>query len=209
MSARFRRSAVAICTLSVTAALCGCTSGPPPTPTAVTVTVTARPDTPPQVTDQVLENLTAPSMCERPPGKLVDGRLPGVPEDQGETVLAKNADKKYVWSQSTDPQASPSLVVAFSCGAGGVEWPNVLGFFGVHGDLLGSYDLADIDGTEHSDVSSIEYRGGLFHVEWAAFEGAGEGTCITTEPDMEAADFYIADGKAAYTELKRSCERGD
>lgn len=157
----------------------------------------------------MLENLTAPPMCERQSGKLVAGKLPDVPEDQGETGLAMNADRKYLWAQSTDPQASPSLVVAFSCGAGGVEWPNVLGFFGVHGDLLGSYDLASIDGTEHSNVSSIEYRGGLFHVAWAAYEGAGEGTCITTEPDLESADFYIADGKAAYTELHRSCERGD
>lgn len=191
--------------------LSACTSGPPPTPSTVTVTatVTAEPASPPAITDQVLENLTAPPMCQRQSGRLVDGKLPGIPAGDGETGLAMNADKKYVWAQSTDPQASPSLVVAFSCNAGGVEWPNVLGFFGVHGDLLGSYDLGDIDRLEHSKVSSIDYRGGLFHVEWAAYEGAGSGTCVETEPDLESADFYVADGKPAYTELHLACERGD
>lgn len=213
MSARsFPVAAAATAAGLLALALAACTAAPPAAspaaPATVTVTVTPQPDRPPAITEQVLNGLTAPPMCEREARALVDGTLPGIPEGEGDTTLASNTDHPQLWAQSTDPQGNPSLVVAFSCNLGGVEWPQVLGFYGTRGDLLASYDLGSLDELEHSDVSSISYRGGVFHVEWLAYDGAGFGPCGGNEPAAESGDFYIADGKVVVASFDAPC-RGD
>lgn len=190
------------------ATLTGCTSGPPATPATVTVTVTAAPGGPTTVTDEQLESLTAPAMCEREAGQLVDGRLP-IDESEGATMLATDDENNYLWDQSTDPKGNPSFAVAFACHLGGVNWPQVLGFYGPRGDLLTSFDFGSFDHNEHSVVTSIRYAGGVFHIDWLTYDGAEFGPCNQTTPDELSADFSLSDGKVVWADYEAPCSPGD
>ena len=65
------------------------TSATPPPATGVTSppTATASPTTEAPLTEAVLRSAMVPSVCSHPAGTLRDGRLPGIPEGEGEVVL--------------------------------------------------------------------------------------------------------------------------
>jgi hypothetical protein len=148
-------------------------------------------------------------MCTRGSGNLVDGKLPVEdPETNGSTELSTDEAGAYLYARNLADYPYPGLAVAFICNAGGVTWPEVIGFYGDNLDLLASFDLGSIDHNEHSVVSSMAFRDRVLHVEWSTYDGAGFGTCDPNNPDTESADFHLGDTGVAVEDLMTSCDSG-
>lgn len=149
----------------------------------------------PTVTAAQLQSIEAPAMCKRPAGKLVNGELPVADPDQnGETGLAGNPQGGQTFVATGVSPALPDGVVgvAFGCGAGGVGWPEVIGFYDQNLKLIGSQNLGDLDQQEHSDLSALTFSGGVFHATWTTNNYCHTGA-DTSVP--RSADFTVgADG---------------
>jgi hypothetical protein len=182
---------------------------PGPTVTA-TVTVT---QTPPAATGDPLaasdlRTLTAPAMCKRPAGDLVDGKLPVSDPTSGRTELATDAHGHYVYAQNPAASPYPAFAVAFDCDAGNVAWPEVIGFYGFDGELLDSYDLGDFGQPEHAVITAMHYSNGALSVKWKSYDGADFGQCDPTKPDEISADFRLGDSGVVSDNVTTPCNLG-
>lgn len=186
--------------VALAAGLTGCGASAPPAPATVTVTVTPTPSpTAAPVGLEDLESLTAPAMCDRGSGRLVNGELPLPEGDGGSTRLATDDGAHYLYAE--DPTAggsageagSPAFAVAFVCDGGTSSWPEVIGFYGVARDLLASYDLGDVFPSMHASVTDMAYEDGLLVVKWDAYDAIADSLCGGTGPDKLAAAFRVSD----------------
>lgn len=130
------------------------------------------------VTTKSLLRAQAPAMCTHRSGRLVNGSLPlADPLTQG-FVGIRLPGVEYV---NPLPLATTDLnsdgvretVVAYSCSAGGVTWPETIAVYGPGPTLLGSIYLAKyVDDAEHSDVVSFTVTGNRITVRWISYQGA-------------------------------------
>lgn len=107
-------------------------SGPPapqpPSPAASSTEVSpeAKPS-PAGPTDGAILGARVPSLCDFPPGRLVDGVLEGTAPDGSEGGVWLEEDQ--IVSGALGPDAMPVAVGVFSCHHGGSAWPQVVGVF--------------------------------------------------------------------------------
>jgi hypothetical protein len=149
----------------------------------------------PIVTTTQVKSVEAPPMCGRPAGKLVNGSLPVAdPLVNGSTILAVNAQKKTMVATGVSSAFPDGVVgIVFSCSAGGVEWPNVVGFYDHKLKPVASQDVAHLDNQEHSDVQALTFSRGKFHAVWLTNDSCHYGA---DDSVPRSADFGVdASGK--------------
>jgi len=156
----------------------------------------------PAIDTAQLGSVTAPAMCDRPEGQLVDGKLPVAdPDHNGGTEIIgyANGDPSYaVGANATMPGGV--VAVVFTCSTGGVGWPNVIGLYGIEGGslkLVGSIDLAKIDDQEHSNVMTMEFTDVALHLVWRTNDPSVN--CpVSDTPVWRSGDFVLS-GSGAVT----------
>jgi hypothetical protein len=147
-----------------------------PQPTSNQVSTTSATSVPtPKITTEDLERAPVPSLCGHPPGDLVDGSLPGIPENQGFVALhAKLSDSTdgVVFGDLTGDDSIDAAVV-FDCSQGGVNWPQQIVLYAPGPTILGAVDLGAVAQFEHDDIQHMVITSGDVLVEWESYEGAG------------------------------------
>ncbi|MEV6283480.1 hypothetical protein [Kribbella sp. NPDC051770] len=144
----------------------------------------------------------APAQCEHPSGPLVNGALPVADPLMQGYVSIRLKGVQYV---SPLPLATTDLnsdgvldtVVAFSCSAGGVTWPETIAVYGPGPTLIGSVDLGDYVQAEHSAVDSFQVQGNRIAVRWTSYNGAA------FDQQRWSGYLKLSDGKLTVTDRKR------
>ena len=140
----------------------------------------AREEPAPAMTSKDLYRAPVPSLCEHPAGTLVDGSLPGIPEQQGYVeLLARHgaSASTLVFGDLTDDGVVDTAAV-FGCSQGGVNWPVYLVLYTPGPKILGVVDLGAVTPAEHVDVKRMTVKSGDVMLEWQSYEGAT--FCIST-----------------------------
>ena len=117
-----------------------------------------------------------PASCRHRAGTLRDGELPGIPEGEGEMMLAWKArpgsrpDDVVALGDLTGDGAGDAAAVLY-CNAGGVSWPEMVAFYAPGPRLLGAVLLSDVNlpGNEPGSndfVHRLRYRDGAVLAEW-------------------------------------------
>lgn len=103
-----------------------------------------------------------PSACEHPPGRLVDGSLPGIPELKGSVTLGwqpgvRGRARTVAIGDFTGDGATDAVALLY-CNAGGVGWPNVLALYSAGPQLIGGIALSDLDVPDARMSNTYVYR---------------------------------------------------
>ena len=128
----------------------------------------------PDASASALDTAVAPAMCEYGSHRMVDGQVPGELIAPGTIALkSKYEDGLKPMKADLDGDGNKELVATFTCGQGGVNWPEVIGVYGLGTELIGSVDLLDHVEMEHSTISSMRLVGNGLDVRWTSYLGAG------------------------------------
>ncbi|MEV6831885.1 hypothetical protein [Amycolatopsis sp. NPDC051102] len=126
-----------------------------------------------------LSTAPVPSLCEHPAGTLVNGSLPGIPDNQGSVFLAANGspmnviDSLAVGDLTGDGVAETAAVLG--CSQGGVSWPEYIVVYTPEKQILGSIDLGDIalaEQVEHADIERLKFQNGNVLLTFMSYNGA-------------------------------------
>jgi hypothetical protein len=148
-------------------------SAPSPlsTPSPRSEVLAASPETAapgPGFTWEALQFALVPEACTHPAGRLVDGYLPGIPDNEGYVHM----EPDFLAVQMVNDE--PGLLTILRCSIGGVGWPMVLVLYGPDLVVRGSVDLGDMEfSAEHVDVVDWVSVGDSVHIVFVAYEGAG------------------------------------
>jgi hypothetical protein len=129
----------------------------------------------PAMTAKDLYHAPVPSLCRHPAGTLVDGSLPGIPEQDGHVDLRARSGptaNTLVFGDLTGDGTVDAAAV-FACSRGGVSWPAEVVLYAPGPKVLGVVDLGDLTPAEHSEVKKMTLKSGDVALEWESYEGAG------------------------------------
>jgi pimeloyl-ACP methyl ester carboxylesterase len=147
------------------------------------------------VTAADLLSAPVPASCRHEAGDLSNGRLPGIPPQQGEMGLkwvlwsdpARRADLMVLGDLTGDGVGDAATVLY--CNAGGVSWPEMVSFY-THGPtgptLLDTVFLDDVNLPGHEPgendlVRRLRYRAGAVAVEWTTQQTGDPGAFGTLD----------------------------
>jgi hypothetical protein len=127
------------------------------------------------VTATDLLSAPVPASCNHLAGTLVNGQLPGIPQNQGNMQLGWLGDPSSqhpglaLGDLSGDGHGDAATVL--DCNAGGVSWPAIIAFYTAGPKLLGSVGLDSINLSGHSPgendlVNKMSYSNGAVDVSW-------------------------------------------
>jgi pimeloyl-ACP methyl ester carboxylesterase len=128
------------------------------------------------VTANDLLSAPVPANCQHKAGTLTNGRLLGIPANQGvmelawlDRPVAEQRDLLALGDLTGDGGGDAATVLY--CNAGGVSWPEMVSFY-THGPkLLGTVFLEDVnlpghEPGENDNVRQLRYHDGAVTVEW-------------------------------------------
>lgn len=127
------------------------------------------------VTASDLLSAPVPASCNHPAGTLVGGKLPGIPQNQGDMQLRwlgnPASQRKYLALGDLNGDGHTDAATVFDCNAGGVPWPDIIAFYTSGPKLLGSVRLDSINLPGHSPgendlVNKTSYSNGAIDVSW-------------------------------------------
>ena len=131
-----------------------------------------------------------PANCRHPAGKLSDGILPGIPKNEGRMRLAWIGDETrkpdlLALGDLTGDGVGDAAAVLY-CDAGGVSWPEMIGFYAPGPRLLGTVflDRVNLPGHEpgeNATVNKITYKRGVVHAGWTTQQKGDAGCCPTLD----------------------------
>lgn len=142
-----------------------------------------------------LDNAPVPSLCGHPAGTLVDGVLPGVPENEGGVWLGFNGDSKVV-KGSIRPGIDGDLAAVLDCNRGGVAWPENIVFYDAAHNILGAVDLYDVTRGGREGVRRLWFSGGALVVEVVNIQRKEDAACCGSGSARVRLDLG-ADGKVS------------
>jgi pimeloyl-ACP methyl ester carboxylesterase len=136
-----------------------------------------------------LASAPVPSLCEHPAGTLVNGRLPGIPENQGTVELRPTlaGGPGYAFGDLTGDSVRDAAVVV-DCDQGGVPWPESVQLYrSGNGQVqrLGGVSLEEIS-SQHGaggrdGVHSITTANQAVTVHWSSNRPSDFGCCATLD----------------------------
>lgn len=196
-------------------ALTGCTAGP--ASPAADGTEASQPspaaDVPatPLVDADGLLSAPIPSSCGHPAGDLVDGYLPGVPEEQGGAGLDYSVIDALHAGQSDSPMIAygateqAAVASAVQCSQGGVGWPTIIVVWDAEWNLAGFADLGEITGGGREHLETLETSADGFAATWVS-QGYGDGACCGT---VSASAVFGVDSTGALSVTELQVRRGE
>lgn len=120
------------------------------------------------VTAAQLLSAPVPSLCRHSPGRLVNGKLPGIPAGHGVVELASvdgyRADDELVAIGDLDGDRVADAAAVFACDGGGVTWPDEIVFYGPGPTVLGSFDMYAAVNEARVGTRRISYADGRITV---------------------------------------------
>ncbi|MEU9779627.1 hypothetical protein AB0H92_01305 [Streptomyces phaeochromogenes] len=142
------------------------------------------------VTARSLLSAPVPADCHHRAGKLVDGKLPGIPEIQGVMGLS--------WVETDRPRSdllafgdlnrdgAGDAAATLFCNAGGVSWPEIIAFYEHGPTLIGSVSLSTInlpghDPGENALVHRLRYADGGVVTQWSTQQDGDPGASATLD----------------------------
>lgn len=150
-----------------------------PTDAATTQSAPAAEQARPAPSPTELLGAPVPSACGHPAGTLENGRLPGIPQQEG--YVAISTDSSGVVTPTLEdalPDGTPVTFATLTCSQGGVEWPEIIVAYAAGPTLVGYVDLAEvafpgIEGAEHAGVDSWDVRDVGLGMTLKTYDGAG------------------------------------
>jgi pimeloyl-ACP methyl ester carboxylesterase len=127
------------------------------------------------VTPTDLMSAPVPASCRHAAGTLVDGRLPGIPQNQGGMQLRWLGDpasqRTHLALGDLNGDGHGDAATVLDCNAGGVSWPEIIALYTAGPKLLGSVGLDSINLPGHSPgendfVNKMSYSNGAVDVSW-------------------------------------------
>jgi len=157
------------------------------------------------VTDLTIDDvlhMEVPSLCEHPAGRLEDGEMRGISDDDGFLAVAEFGDGPRVEFGDLDGRAGADAAIQFECSHGGVGWPQPVLAVAADGSVLGvayAHDFfAELGARDVVHEMTIE--DGTLHVRWNG-PITGDIMCCGTE-DPEAWLEFV-DGSAEVVRSSR------
>lgn len=123
-----------------------------------------------------LRNARVPAVCGHPAGNLVDGTLPGIPENFGHVTL----DEDRVAVGRFIPGRRREAAAVVTCNAGGVSHPDNIVFYNANGRMVGFRRLGAEFGSNTAFVRNIWIDRGTVHVQVANIAQDGDALCCGT-----------------------------
>ncbi|WP_146073552.1 hypothetical protein [Amycolatopsis sp. CA-126428] len=126
-----------------------------------------------------LYSAPVPSLCEHPAGTLVDGALPGIPDNQGVVELAAKGEPENVIDNlaigDITSDGVPEMAAVFDCSQGGVSWPEYVVVYSAEEKILGAIDLGDValgEQVEHAGIERLKSSDDKFLLAFTTYNGA-------------------------------------
>lgn len=156
----------------------------------------------PDLDISALASAEVPSLCDHPPGRLVDGQLPGIPETNG--FVSLDLSERLPVAADFDSDGATEIVAIADCSQGGVGWPNSLLLYGPGPRLLDEFNVGQIVDRglqdyagDRSGVRAMEERDGKLHVAWLVHRdgdfGAGPTLPVEAALDVVDEEFTVVD----------------
>jgi len=151
-----------------------------------------------------LASAPVPSLCGHKPGRLVNGKLPGIPANQGIVHLAGG---NLIALGDLTGDAIPDAAAVFTCNAGGVGHPDWIVFYGPGPTVLGAFDTGGSSGTPAMARSTSTYPAGdLPSTHWtrasttpgAALAGRRNTTSAGMGPGSSHRTFSTSSGRLTF-----------
>jgi hypothetical protein len=134
-----------------------------------------------------LESLAVPSVCGFPAGTLVGGRLPGIPQGQGEVALASTLfpDRfaNYTSFGDLTGDGVADTVAVLKCSTINGPGADVVAAYDSGARMLGSINLADVTQRPINEIYTVSVSGGQAIMRWRTTEEPGD---TETVVDAEA-----------------------
>jgi hypothetical protein len=131
----------------------------------------------PPLTLAALQNARVPSLCEFPPGLLVQGALRSIAPSDGGVGMD---DRIPLAVGDVNGDGLPDAAAVVGCTHGGVSWPEQIVIYTTGNLLVGSVDLGSLtEGAARATVESMTYVDGRFDVAWWTNQ-AGDLDCCPT-----------------------------
>jgi pimeloyl-ACP methyl ester carboxylesterase len=142
------------------------------------------------VTATSLLSAPVPAACGHRAGKLVNGRLPGIPETRGMMELSwmgtgrRRSDELTFGDLNGD--GTGDAAATLFCTAGGVSWPEIIAFYAHGPTLIGSVSLSDInlpghEPGENAVVHRLRYANGGVVAQWSTQQDGDPGASATLD----------------------------
>lgn len=116
-----------------------------------------------------LDSAPVPSLCDHPAGKLVNGELPGIPENQGGVSLGAIAKGTI--------HASGDMAAVVSCNRGGVGWPDNVVVYDRTRKIIGTVELRKVTRGGRETVDRIRISGRTVFVDVVNIAQKGDAQC--------------------------------
>ncbi|QHC57515.1 hypothetical protein [Rathayibacter sp. VKM Ac-2760] len=150
------------------------------TPTPISIEIDA----------SALRSAPIPSICEHPAGSLVDGSLPGIPENQGYAFMpavteATPAGTNLSLVAAGGTHDDPVVAAVLRCNRGGVHWPDQVGLWTSSFEFLGLFEPAQaVDGFSEA-ITELSASGESFTVRWVAGNEGDPSCCGTLSAEAD------------------------
>ena len=169
------------------------------------------------VTARDLLSAPVPASCEHPAGRLVNGVMPGIPENRGfmqlgwvdSSFLSESAGSAF---GDLNGDGLGDAAAVLYCDAGGVAWPDIIAFYarGQTGlrllawAYITDFNLPGIRGQENGFIRQLRYTGGAVYAQWSTQDN---GDAAATSSLDYSATLRLSGGKIVASNLAGVTER--
>jgi pimeloyl-ACP methyl ester carboxylesterase len=130
-----------------------------------------------------LAHAPVPSLCGHKPGTLVNGKLQGIPDNEGVVQLATvggyRPTREMVALGDLNGDGIGDAAAVFTCNRGGVGWPDWVVFYGPGPKVIGAFDMSSVVGDARGGTKHISFTGGKITVETLDARQYDAGCCAS------------------------------
>lgn len=171
-------------TLILTLIVCICMSGCAANTGNTTATETASSPKLEIATSGALSG-EVPIACEHHAGKLQNGVLPNVEQDQGHVSMTSDSIESAKADGTTGrlvigTDRRYAVAATITCDRGGVDWPDLVVVWNERFQIAGYVDLRSADNSKRGHVTALELDGSSLLIKWVGGADVDPGCCGMT-----------------------------